>query len=443
MNSEEKKLKDAHIYELTGSKADFDPLMNYIADASIVLLGEASHGTHEFYTARAEISKRLIQEKDFNVIAIEGDWPPAYRVNQYIKQQNDDKNGIDALSDFDKFPIWMWRNEEFVSFIDWLYRHNISKKNNKVSLYGLDVYSLYRSIAIIINELEKIDPKFAQTVRERYTCFDIHSNSQDYGYMASLFPDKSCEKIAFEQLVELQQKSVDFFKAQNTDPVQEKFYIEQNALIVKNAERYYRSLFGIDRAESWNIRDTHMMETIAAIQKYKQEAKGLKPKIIVWAHNSHLGDARATQMSMRGEINLGQLVKESYGSEAVSVGFTTYTGWVSAASEWDAPVERKFVRPALKESIEYLFHKNRKSFILIPEEQSEVKKLLSRAYLERAIGVIYQPLTERQSHYFLANVAEQFDVFIHYDETTAVVPLEKTAGWETREEIPETYPFGI
>jgi len=434
-----------YVHPISGTRTDYDPLINYIGDASIVLLGEATHGTHEFYEARAEITKRLIKEKGFTVVAIEGDFPDTYRVNRYIHHEGDDKSSVASLADFKRFPAWMWRNEEFVSFIDWLRVYNTSKNlESRIDIYGLDVYSLHRSIEIVIDELEKIDSAAAQQARKFYQCFDAYADPQEYGYLASLFPNKSCRDEAINQLVELMKKQSDFFKKGTFDPLEEKFYLEQNALIVKNAENYYRSIFSGDRALSWNTRDRHMMEVVMATSIFKQQQTGTEPKIVVWAHNSHIGDARATQMSEHGELNIGQLAKERYGTKAISVGFTTYTGTVSAASAWGGEVKRKYVRPALDGSIELMLHLvDLPAFVLIPKEDKKVAALLSTDYLERAIGVVYVPQTERASHYFHAQINKQFDAIIHFDQTNAVAPLEKSTEWEEGEDVPETFPFGV
>lgn len=432
-----------YVHPINNVAQDYDALLNHIADASVVLLGEATHGTHEFYETRATITKRLIQEKGFNVIAIEGDWPDTYRINRYINNEGDDNSSIEALSDFKRFPSWMWRNHEIVSLIDWLKKYN-TQSNENISFYGLDVYSLHQSIEIIINQLEKINPESAKIARARYSCFDSYANPQEYGHAASLFPDASCQKEAIEQLIELRKKKSDFFKDHALNSLDEKFYLEQNALVIKNAEEYYRSLFDSTPASSWNIRDKHMMSTLNAIIQHKRKINNNECKTIIWAHNSHIGNAQATQMSSYGEINLGQLVKEAYGPEAISIGFTTYSGTVSAASAWGGAVERKFVRPAQQESIEFFFHECPvKNFVLIPNEYPEIYDFFSKDYLERAIGVIYQPATERQSHYFYAQLNQQFDAIIHFDYTHALEPLDKTTEWEQGEDVPETFPFGV
>ncbi len=441
-NKDAQVLKE-HVHPLQGQTSDYDVLMERIGDASIVLLGEATHGTHEFYKARADITKRLIQEKGFGLVAIEGDWPDAYRANRYVQGQSDDRSAQEALDDFKRFPTWMWRNQEIVELVEWLRNHNVRQpKQARVGWYGMDVYSLHRSMEIVIEYLETVDKNAAVRARERYGCFDrFGAESQDYGYFATLYPSTSCRDKVVEQLVELTQKDLTFFKTNALNAYEQKLYIEQNARVVENAERYYRSLFEGDSALSWNIRDHHMVETLSLLLDFAGES-GMQQKIIVWAHNSHLGDARATQMSARSEVNVGQLMREHYGEAVVSVGFTTYTGTVSAASGWDQPVERKHVRPALEGSYEALFHAVGSADFVVRTDDPAVQALLSEPRLERAIGVIYVPQTERQSHYFYANIVQQFDIVMHFDTTHAVHPLEKTAEWQAGE-FPETYPFGV
>ena len=314
-------------------------LLKKIGDAQIVLLGEATHGTHEFYAIRAEISKRLIKEKKFNVIAIEGDWPDAYQVNRYIHKEFY-SSARDAVSSFDRFPTWMWQNVPIVDLVEWLHNHNMQHEN-KVYFYGMDLYSLYRSIEIIIVYLERIDPKLAQEARQQYACLEqFNQDPQRYAYEVFSKLRKSCEEKVIAELKKIE--TLDWLFAQNKKTtVQNAFYITQNARVVKNSEAYYRSLF-LNEVNNWNLRDAHMMETLQEIIKH-HEKLGQNPKIIIWAHNSHIGNAAATQMSMRGEFNIGQLAKEKYGMNAYNLGFTTYNGTVTAASNWHAPVERKRV----------------------------------------------------------------------------------------------------
>ena len=433
-------------HPLTGATTDYDPLMNLIGDARFVLLGEASHGTHEFYQARAEITKRLITEKGFVAVAVEADWPDAYRVNRYVRGLNDDPTARDALAGFKRFPIWMWRNTDVLDFIEWLRAHNtgLPPDARKTGFYGLDLYSLHASIEAVISYLEKVDPEAAKRARYRYSCFEhFGEDTQAYGYAAGFNLSKSCEDEVVAQLIELQQHTADYAKRDGWVAEDEFFYAEQNARLAKDAEEYYRTMFS-GRVSSWNLRDRHMTETLDALVAHL-DREGGGTKVVVWAHNSHVGDARATSMGSEGELNIGQLVRERHGRETVLVGFSTYTGTVTAASDWGAPLERKRVHPALPGSYEALFHQVGLSNFLLPSpNDSQAANALRGPRLERAIGVIYLPRTERVSHYFHARLPEQFDAVLHFDETRAVEPLDRTTQWEVGEtEIPETYPWAV
>ena len=431
-------------WQITGEATDFDPLLDMVGDAPFVLLGEASHGTHEFYSIRAELTKRLIAEKNFSAVAVEADWPDAYRVNHYVRGTSNDANASRALSNFQRFPTWMWRNLDVVEFVEWLRDYNaaLPDKKAKAGFYGLDLYSLNASINAVLKYLDKIDPEAAHRARFRYSCFeDYGENTQAYGYAASYNLADSCEREVVDQLVEMRRRAAEFARRDGRVARDEFFFAEQNARLVKNAEEYYRAMFQ-GQVESWNLRDRHMVETLQALAEHLKEDEP-QPKIVLWAHNSHLGDARATQMSERGEWNVGQLVRERYGEAAVLIGFTTFNGEVTAASDWDAPAERKRVRPALSDSFERLFHDcGLSNFYLLLRDDSEIAHELRRKRLERAIGVIYRPDSERLSHYFCASLARQFDAVIHIDETRAVEPLERTPHWITGE-APETFPTGI
>jgi erythromycin esterase-like protein len=431
-------------HPLSGNLHDYDPLLNLIHDARFCLLGEATHGTHEFYRERAEITKRLIREKAFTAVAVEADWPDAFRVNRYVRGLSDDRNANEALGGFKRFPTWMWRNTVILEFVEWLRAYNSSLPANapKVGFYGLDLYSLYTSIEAVLNYLKQIDPEAAKRALYRYSCFEqFAENTQAYGYAANFGLSDSCEREVVDQLVELRRRAAEYASRDGRVAQDEFFFAEQNARLVLNAERYYRMMFQ-GRVESWNLRDQHMAETLESLVKHLN-SQGQHAKIAVWEHNSHLGDARATYMADFGEMNVGQLVRERYGPEAVLVGFTTYTGTVTAASDWDGPAERKRVRPALEESYEAAFHDVGVPGFLLPLRDTEGGAIaVSDPRLERAIGVIYLPQTERQSHYFEARLAEQFDAVIHFDQTLALEPLERYALWESGEP-PETYPTGI
>ena len=431
-------------YPMAGSARDYDPLIGRIGEARFALLGEASHGTHEFYYERAEITKCLIAEKNFTAVAVEADWPDAYRLNRYVRGASDDVDAAEALADFRRFPTWMWRNTVMVEFIEGLRAHNdaLPPGTEKVGFYGLDLYSLHASMKAVLRYLEKVDPEAAKRARERYSCFDhVGEDTQGYGLMTRLNLSKSCEEEVVRQLLEMQRRAADYVRRDGRLAEDELFYAEQNARLVKNAEAYYRSVF-LEEVSSWNLRDRHMAETLDALAAHLGR-KGGRAKIAVWEHNSHLGDARATEMGQRGELNVGQLTREKYGSEAVLVGFTTHHGTVTAASDWGEPAERKRVRPALAGSYEALFHAaGRDRFLLIVNDSDRLAQQLGVARLERAIGVIYRPETERQSHYFRARLPSQFDAVLHFDETRAVKPLETTEGWEAGE-LPETFPFAV
>jgi erythromycin esterase-like protein len=416
-----------------------DTLFDLVGDAHVVLIGEASHGTHEFYAARARMTRRLIEEKGFTAVAVEADWPDACRVNRYVQGRGDDTSVEQALRGFERFPAWMWRNTVVRDFAGWLREHNDKRDDRaKAGFYGLDLYSLHRSIAEVVGYLDRVDSRAAARARERYSCFDHVREVQDYGLAAAFGAGERCERQVVEQLTELQRHAVDYIRRDGALARDEQFYAEQNARSVQAAEQYYRSMFG-GRVSSWNLRDQHMVETLQALRDHLGE----RVKIVVWAHNSHLGDARATEVSDYGEFNIGQLVREHYGSDCRSIGFTTYSGTVTAADDWDGPVERKQVRPGLAGSVEDLFHQARlPDFLLHFAAAPDAAELLRTPRLERAIGVIYRPRTERQSHYFRARVAEQFDAVIHVDRTQALQPLDRTSGWE-RGEVPESYPSAV
>src|SRR6267143_4708274 len=342
---------------LEGKTRDYDPLLKLVHEARLCLLGEATHGTHEFYRERAEITKRLIKEKGFTAVAVEADWPDAFRVNRYVRGLGDDQDANEALGGFQRFPTWMWRNTVVVDFVEWLREYNASLPPNasRVGFYGLDLYSLYTSIESVLGYLAKVDPEAAKRARYRYSCFEhFAEDTQAYGYAANFGITESCEKEVIDQLVELRRRAADYASRDGRVAQDEFFFAEQNARLILNAERYYRSMFR-GRVESWNLRDSHMAETLDALVTHLN-AQGQQAKVAVWEHNSHLGDARATYMADYGELNVGQLVRQKYGDETILIGFTTFRGTVTAASDWDGPAERKRVRPALPESYEALFH---------------------------------------------------------------------------------------
>jgi erythromycin esterase-like protein len=387
------------------------------------------------------MTMRLIEEKGYSAVAVEADWPDAYRVNRFVQGRSDDANAVEALGSFKRFPTWMWRNTDIIDFVTWLRRYNdaLPQDSRKTGFYGLDLYSLHASAQAVLNYLDKVDPEAARRARYRYACFEhFGEDIQAYGYAASFGLSKTCENEVVSQLAEMRRRAADLASRDGRVEPDDFFAAEQNARLVKNAEQYYRSMFG-SRVSSWNVRDQHMVETLDELGNYL----GASAKIAVWAHNSHLGDARATEMGDSGEINVGELVRQRYEKDAVLIGFTTYTGTVTAASNWDGPAERKRVRPALVGSYEALFHETRvPNFLVTLRDNRWPSGVLNQKQLERAIGVIYLPQSERISHYFQARIADQFDAVIHLDETRAVEPLERTSQWEAGEP-PETFPFGV
>jgi erythromycin esterase-like protein/predicted phosphoribosyltransferase len=419
-----------------------EELFDLVGDARFVLIGEASHGSHEFYAARARVTRRLIEAKGFCAVAAEADWPDAYRVNRYVRGGGDDTTAEESLRGFERFPTWMWRNSVVLDFVGWLRERNdrTGDEGARAGFYGLDLYSLHRSVQEVIGYLDTVDPVAAARARERYSCFD-HSGDegQNYGFAAAFGAGESCEAAVVDQLVDLQRHALDYGQRDTADDL---FYAEQNARLVLDAERYYRTMFG-GRVSSWNLRDQHMVETLNALADHLGKQRGTPAKIVVWAHNSHLGDARATESSLRGEHNVGQLVREQHPGDCRLIGFTTYTGTVTAANDWGSPADRKNIRPALPGSVEELFHEvGQKEFMVSFRSALRAADVLASARLQRAIGVIYRPRTERQSHYFRARPADQFDAVIHIDETRALEPIERTARWDAGE-LPETYPHAV
>ncbi|MBB5130863.1 erythromycin esterase-like protein [Thermocatellispora tengchongensis] len=425
---------DARLFELVG-------------DARFVLIGEATHGTHEFYAARAAMTRRLIDGLGFDAVALEADWPDAYRVNRYVRGEEGDTDAEEALRGFRRFPTWMWRNAAMLDFTGWLRARNdrADREEDKAGVYGLDLYSLHRSIGAVIAYLERVDRAAADRARERYACFDHYDHEEDgqaYGLRAAFGAGEQCRDQAVEQLIELRRHAIDYVGGDGAAAEDELFYAERNARTVEAAEEYYRAMFG-DRVSSWNLRDEHMADTLDALAAHLGRRRGRPARIVVWAHNSHVGDAAATELGASGETTLGRLVRERHPRRCRLIGFTTWAGTVTAADEWGGPAQLKRVNPALNDSVEELFHDaEQEEFMLTFERGSRAAEALRTPRLERAIGVVYRPRTERQSHYFVARVADQFDAVIHIDETRAVEPLERTARWAA-EEPPVTYPSSV
>jgi erythromycin esterase-like protein len=438
----ESGLREA-LQPLRGKAEDLDALIALAADARLILIGEASHGTHEFYQTRCELSKRLITEHGVNAVAVEADWPDAYRVNRFVRLMSDDVDAEAALAGFQRFPQWMWRNADVLEFVAWLREHNEQlAEQDRVGFYGIDLYSLHASMEAVVHYLRAVDPEAARRAAARYGCFDRYGEDpQAYGYASTLGLEPSCEAEVVSQLVELRRSAAAYAHRDGKLPSDAPFFAEQNARLVANAERYYRAMFS-SAVSSWNVRDQHMAQTLNALLDFLGRDRAA-PKVVVWAHNSHLGDARATEMSRRGELNVGQLVRQRWESRCVLIGFTTFDGTVTAADDWDAPAKQQTVRPALPGSYERLFHDAEiGDFALLLSSSRETAVRVLQASLERAIGVIYRPETERQSHYFHADLPAQFDAVVHFDTTSAVEPMEWRAA-SAPDELPETYPTAL
>lgn len=413
-------------------KADLEPLLRRIGDCRVVLIGEATHGTSEFYRMRARITERLIAEKGFDIVAIEADWPDGARIDNYVRDRHIARA---AWTAFARFPTWMWRNEETRRFVDWLSTHNAALEPEKrAAFHGLDLYSLYGSIRSVIHYLESVDPDLAVIARQRYGCLSPwESDPAAYGRAVLSEGFRACERDVAHMLVELLEKQ----QAYALKDGERYFDAAQNARLVANAERYYRTMYYGSRA-SWNLRDSHMFETLRNLLEHRGPAS----KAVVWAHNSHIGDASATEMARRGEYNIGQLCRDHFGNGSYHIGFGTNDGTVAAAAEWDAPMQVMAVRAAHPQSYERLFHLANTPGLLVPlrgNENEDLQERLAKPRLERAIGVVYRPESELASHYFEAVLPRQFDEYIWIDRTTAIAPFD-TAQLQG---LPDTYPFGV
>ncbi len=414
-----------------------------VREARVVMFGEATHGTEDFYVIRAELTKRLIEEHSFNLVAIEADWPEAYGVNRFVKGREGAVSATTSLGLFTRFPTWMWANTAVHSFIQWLRSYNdVRAESQRVGVYGLDLYSLFSSLESVLGYLEVVDSAAARRARDRYSCFEHYaSDAQSYGFASSLGLATGCEERAIEQLQELRAHRWEYLLSNGLLAEDAQFSAEQNATIVVNAAAYYRAMFRQPHV-TWNLRDTHMFDTLTALMQH-QERLGRPARAVVWEHNSHIGDSRATEFTQRGQLNIGQLARQKFGNACCLVGFTTYEGEVIAAPEWGAAGEIEVVREALPGSYEDLFHQvGAQQFVVPLRGSTPLSLMLARPRLERAIGVVYHPHTERYSHYFNARLSEQFDAVIHVDTTHAVTPLD--VKQEPRlEEPPETFPSGI
>ena len=414
-------------------QADLDPLLARIGGARVVLIGEATHGTSEFYRMRARITRELIEQCGFGIVAIEGDWTDASAIDAHVRPAVRHPH-IGAA--FSRFPTWMWRNREVMEFVDWLYEHNAVQADvtDQAAVYGLDLYSLSASIGAVLEFLDRVDPDAAASARIRYGCFSPwETDPAVYGRAASAGRLEGCEEDVIEVLEGLLSRRLEYLGGDG----EAVFDAERNAVVIREAERYYRLMYKGSR-ESWNLRDAHMFDVLQSVLAHRGE----DAKAVVWAHNSHVGDARATEMGARGELNIGQLAKEAFGLAAYTIGFGTHHGTVAAASNWDEEVQIMQVRPSHRDSYERLCHDSGvPSFLLSLRDPQvpEVREGLMAPHLERAIGVIYRPQSEIVSHYFQASLPAQFDEYVWFDESRAVEPLRVTAVAG----LPDTYPFAL
>jgi protein-L-isoaspartate(D-aspartate) O-methyltransferase len=408
-------------------------LLGRIGDARVVLIGEATHGTSDFYRMRARITQELIVHRGFNLVAIEGDWPDTSTIDQHVRNWQGERL---RTAPFSRFPSWMWRNREMQAFVDWLAQYNARQPaaEGQVSVHGLDLYSLYNSIGVVLDYLDRIDPEAARAARVRYGCFSPwEADPATYGRAAVTGRMADCQREVVATLSRLLAQRTPYC-TRDGDAF---FDAERNATVIRNAERYYRAMYQGSR-ESWNLRDQHMFDTLMAVLEHR----GSTAKAVVWAHNSHVGNAAATEMGVRGEFNIGQLARKKMGTSVYAIGFGTHSGSVAAASNWDEPVQFMGVRPSHEDSYERLCHETEIPAFFLPlreTNESGVRDALLSPHLERAIGVIYRPESELLSHYFQAALPAQFDEYIWFDESSALHPLDvqETKGF------PETYPFGL
>ena len=415
----------------------FGRLFDRFGDARVVLLGEASHGTSEFYRARAAITRWLVERRGFNIVALEADWPDAQALDARVRHRPRPAAAGDAIA---RSPTWRWRNREFDGFLRWLSAHNAARpRAAQAGVYGLDRYNLAGSRRAVIDYLEGVDPSAAAIARERYGCLTPWAQEPAaYGRMAVSGRYAACEGAVTAML------SDRLLRQLRAAPDGDEALLDaaRSARLIRDAEAYYRAMY-YGGGEAWNLRDTHMFETLQALL----DAKGPDAKAVVWAHNAHVGDARATDMgAVRDELNLGQLCRQAFGDEACLIGLGTHTGTVACASDWDGPIEVKPVRPSLPESQERQSHNAGMGRFLLdlrPGVAPDLRRALADPHLERFIGVIYRPETERWSHYVEARLPEQFDAWVWFDETTAVTPLPPRAGGDHETGTEETWPVGL
>ena len=436
MNIVEQQIKKlGEVSQKLVNNLDLDPLIEKLSHSRLVLLGEASHGTHEYYTWRTAISKRLIEEYGFNFIAVEGDWPDFYRVNRYVKHyENSNNSAVAVLKEFNRWPTWMWANWEIEVLINWLHKHNTGLSANKrVGMYGLDVYSLWESMEVIVDYLQVHDPTLLPTAKRAMGCFEPFGDEMGMAYARSLrqFIPKTCENEVVSLLSHIKKRAPTF----NTD-IEASLNIEQNAHIAKNAEKYYRSMVSANQS-SWNLRDNHMMDTLKRLLHFH----GREAKAIIWEHNTHVGDARATDMALDSTINVGQLVREQLPAyNPIIVGFGSYQGKVVASAEWGAPMRNMLLPPAIEGSWEYLLNMTGKGNQLLFLKDLKGNQLFRSHIGHRAVGVVYHPKYEKIGNYVPSILPERYDVFIHIDSSSGLHAMDV---YVDKSQLPETYPWAF
>lgn len=421
---------------LDGGARQFDPILERIGEASTVLIGAATHGTREFHRARADLTRQLIADHGFAAVIVEADWPDAYRVNRFVRAEGCDQTASAALADFERFPTWMWRNTVVEEFVSWLrYRNDNHRVVDRAGFYGMDLFSLARSIAKVLSFLDDADPAAATRARERYACFDqFEGHAELYDRAVGLGLHPSCERVAVAQLVDMRRRAELRLRKDGYAAIDQQFQPGG-----PEAERYYRAMFG-SRVSAWNLRERHMLDTCEALREHLA-THGPGDKLVIWAHNAHVQDARASSWRRHNQVSLGQLMRERHGEDdVVLIGLSTHTGTVTAASSWNEPPTVAELRPSLPGSWERALHElGLPRCFVISDEAGDA---LDEERLTRAIGVIHRPQTERESHYVAARLGRQYDVIIHYDETRAVQPLERWPICEALAE-PVSYPFGV
>jgi erythromycin esterase-like protein len=428
----------ARRWALAGKRNKYRSFVEALGEAYVVVLGEASHGTHEFYRWRADITQKLIAEHGFTAVAVEADWADAYRVNRFVRGESDDKDSIQSLSGFERFPSWMWRNADVALFVEWLRNYNHSRPvGEHAGFYGLDLYSLNSSMRQVLKCLDPVDPEAAFRVRARHACFDRSSGEASrHSYAATATLSSAIQNDLVTQLTERLRRAPEQLRKEGVLLVDECFFEEENPALMAQAEEYYSTLF-LGRVDAWNMRETHLAATLTNLIEFLGRTRP-NPRVVVWAHNTHAGDSRATEMGGHQELSLGQFARDRFGSAATLVGFTTHTGLVTAASVWGGPSQRHDVVPSIAGSYERLFHETELGDFIAPFKlDAELSAALISGRLERGIGAVYTPESERKSHYFHARLPDQFDFVVHLNETSAVQPLDAPGMAEFSGELDE------